>query len=658
MQHLPSKVPFREDINGLRAWAVIAVVFYHLPFTYQLPGGFAGVDIFFVISGFLMTSIILGGNKNGQFSLGKFYMSRVRRILPALLFLVSVLLLLGWFFLATPDYQKLSEEAAAALAFISNIHYWDHSGYFDSSAFEKWLLHTWTLGIEAQFYFLYPLFLLAIRAFTTSAKVLWYLVLLGFLSSLLLNIVVVHLYPIPTFFLLPSRGWELLAGGLVYLTPEIWPDIQRYRDKKLLFYLAWALILASVIILDEHVLWPGYWALLPVSGAALLIFINNQQSMMTKNVVFQWLGDRSYSLYLWHWPAIVLLYFLSLETNAAAVWLALLASVVLAHCSYQFIEAPTRKIFSGLSLKREVVVIFSITVMLSAVAIYLTSHQIKGRIDDRIETIAFQSENKNRFQCEKLPSFNEEMPGCLYGDKENIGAIVIGDSHSTAQVTAIAEAAQRHGMGVAHYYHDSCPTLAGVKLAKWLQIYPNDKCADFVTWVKSELNAYPAEIPMIVINRFSFIFGSTKEKKPAVYFDTYYQNSDDPLFINEVSNAFVETYCEFAADRPLFVMKPTPEQRHNVAKEASRELLFYGEMRNYAISLDAYHDKNNIVLRALDSASEQCNVALLDPIPYLCDNGVCPGIIQGLPIVTDEDHFNEHGNKLLLPMFNKMFETQ
>ncbi len=658
MQHLPSKVPFREDINGLRAWAVIAVVFYHLPLSYHLPGGFVGVDIFFVISGFLMTSIILGGNNNGRFSLGKFYMSRVRRILPALLLVVIVLLSMGWFFLTTPDYQKLSQEAAAALAFISNIHYWDHSGYFDTSAFDKWLLHTWTLGVEAQFYFLYPLFLLTVRAFSSSIKILWIMVLLGFLSSLLLNIVVVHFYPIPTFFLLPSRCWELLAGGLVYLTPRLWPAIRPYQDSKLLFYLAWALILSSMILLNETVLWPGYWALLPVTGASLLIFINNQQSLLTKNIVFQWLGERSYSLYLWHWPAIVLLYFMSLESNTAVIGFVLLATVIVAHCSYQFIETPTRKIFSGLSLKREVTVIFSITVILILAALYLSSHKVQGRIDARVEAIAFQSENKNRFECEKLASFNPDMPGCVYGDRENIGAIVVGDSHSTAQVTAVAEAAAEHGMGVAHYYHDSCPTLSGVKLADWLQIYPSDKCANFVTWLKSELNAYPEAIPLIVINRFSFIFGSIIDKKPAVYFDTYHQSSDDPLFIREVSHAFVDTYCDFSEDRPLFVMKPTPEQRHNVAKEASRQLLFYGEMRNYAISVADYHDKNDIVLRALSRASTQCDVTLLDPIPYLCDNDVCPGMIDGLPIVTDEDHFNEHGNKLLIPMFNKVFEAQ
>lgn len=658
MQHLPSKVPFREDINGLRAWAVLAVVFYHLPFPHLLPGGFAGVDIFFVISGFLMTSIILGGNQNGNFSISKFYMSRVRRILPALLFLVSVLLLLGWFFLTTPDYQRLSEEATAALAFVSNIHYWDHAGYFDTSAFDKWLLHTWTLGVEAQFYFLYPLFLALIKRLSKSTKTLWCVLLLTFVCSLLLNIIVVHYYPIPTFFLLPSRGWELLAGGLVFLTPKVWPAVLKYQDKKALFYLAWALIVSSLVCLDEDLLWPGYWAILPVVGAALVIFVNQQQSLFTKNNVFQWLGDRSYSLYLWHWPAIVLLYFLSVENNTTAILLALLGSVCLAHFSYQLIETPTRKVFSGLPLRKEVAIIFSITFVLMMATLYLSHHRIEGRIDDRIDNIAFQSENKNPFECKTIPSFNPEMPGCIYGDQDNIGAIVIGDSHSTAQVTAVAAAAEKHGYGVAHYYHDSCPTLSGVMLADWLQIYPNDKCANFVKWVQTELTHYSDDIPLLIINRFSFMFGSKIDKIPAVYFDKMYHRNDAPGFIEDVTNAVVETSCMFAAKRPVYVLKPTPEQHFNVATEASRELLFYGKRQDFSISTDEYHAKNHVVLKALDKAAEQCNVTELDPLPYLCDNGVCPGIIDGLPIVTDEDHFNEHGNKLLIPLFDTLFNSQ
>lgn len=658
MEHLPSKVPFREDINGLRAWAVLAVVFYHLPFAYQLPGGFAGVDIFFVISGFLMTSIILGGNQQGQFSIVKFYMSRVRRILPALLFLVVTLLTMGWFLLTTPDYQSLSNEAAAALGFVSNIYYWDNAGYFDASALDKWLLHSWTLSVEAQFYLLYPIFLMVVSKLTSSIKKLWTVLLLAFLASLLLNIVVVQLYPIPTFFLLPSRGWELLAGGLVYLAPKIWPAITRYQDKKSLFYLAWALIIGSLFLLNEDLLWPGYWALIPVLGAALVIFVNQPQSVFTSNPVFQWLGERSYSLYLWHWPAIVLLFFMSVEDSNQAIATALLVSIAMAHVSYQFIETPTRRVFSGLPLKKEVSVIFSITFILVIVAVNFSNHRIDGRIAPQIDNIAFQAQNKNPFECKRIDTFNDDMPSCIYGDSDNIGAIVVGDSHSTSQVTAIAQAAAKYGHGVVHYYHDSCPTLSGVMLADWLQNHPNDKCANFVKWVEAELEQYPQQIPMIIINRFSFMFGSSIEKKPAVYFDSVYERNDAPGFLDEVNSAIVDTFCSFSAKRPLAVMKPTPEQHHNVAKEASRALLFYDEMDEYAISTAHHHAENSTVLKALQQSRQQCDVTLLDPIPYLCDNGVCPGIIDGLPITSDEDHFNEHGNKLLVPLFEQLFNTE
>ncbi|MEX0614624.1 MAG: SGNH hydrolase domain-containing protein, partial [Methylophaga sp.] len=209
---------------------------------------------------------------------------------------------------------------------------------------------------------------------------------------------------------------------------------------------------------------------------------------------------------------------------------------------------------------------------------------------------------------------------------------------------------------VAHYYHDSCPTLSGVMLADWLQNHPKDKCANFVKWVKAQLEQYPKHIPLFIINRFSFMFGSSIDKKPAVYFDNVYERNDLPGFHEEVSNAIVETFCSFSAERPVFVLKPTPEQNHQVAKETSRQLLFYDHMPEYAITREDYYDKNSTVLKALQRSHEKCDVTVLDPIPYLCDNGVCPGMINGLPITSDEDHFNEYGNKLLVPVFEQVFQ--
>lgn len=180
--------PFRTDINGLRAYAVIAVLLFH----FQIPGfsaGFLGVDIFFVISGFLMTTIIVRGLEKENFSIWKFYMARVRRIVPALMVLIATLLVLGWFFLPTPDYQALGSQSAYASAFISNIYFWRSSGYFDAAAHEKWLLHTWTLGVEAQFYLLLPVLLTILWKIKPVAKTLFWGLVFALFASLALSVV-------------------------------------------------------------------------------------------------------------------------------------------------------------------------------------------------------------------------------------------------------------------------------------------------------------------------------------------------------------------------------------------------------------------------------------------------------------------------------------
>ena len=168
---------FRQDINGLRAIAVIAVVLFHFNASW-MPGGFAGVDVFFVISGFLMTGIIFRGIEQENFSILKFYVARANRIIPALAVLCLVLLVFGWFYLTPLDYKALGKHAASSVAFLSNIIYWRESGYFDAASHEKWLLHTWSLSVEWQFYILYPLVLVAMRKFM-SIKTMKFLLLIG-----------------------------------------------------------------------------------------------------------------------------------------------------------------------------------------------------------------------------------------------------------------------------------------------------------------------------------------------------------------------------------------------------------------------------------------------------------------------------------------------
>lgn len=360
-KHLPSPVKFREDINGLRAWAVIAVLLFHFSLI-GLPGGFAGVDVFFVISGYLMTAIIVGGYEKGNFSIWKFYMARARRILPALLVVIAVLLALGWFWLPTPDYQALGAQSAFGMSFLSNIYYWRSAGYFDSAAEEKWLLHTWSLAVEAQFYVLYPIFIALVWKFWKSLKAITIGILILFISSLVLNLVVTGWNPSGAFYLLPTRGWELAAGGLVYLIAK--QGFASESVKRNGYWLGWILVVASFFFITEHLAWPGYWAILPVFGTSLIILGQRESCKLTDNAVAQWLGDRSYSLYLWHWPLVVALYFASLQNEWSWVIGAFALSILLAHLSYKFVETPTRQFLSASKTKLEVAIIAGVMLIL------------------------------------------------------------------------------------------------------------------------------------------------------------------------------------------------------------------------------------------------------------------------------------------------------
>jgi len=276
VNHLPSPVKYREDINGLRAWAVMAVLLFHFTLI-GLPGGFAGVDIFFVISGYLMTAIIVNGHEKDTFSIWKFYMSRIRRIVPVLLVLITVLLMVGWFYLPTLDYKALGSQSIYAIAFLSNIHFWLSSGYFDSASHEKFLLHTWSLAVEAQFYILYPIYLALVWKLWKSLKAVSIAIVILFVASLIINLYASSRMPDASFYLLPTRGWELASGGLVFLA--IKNNLFSDSLKNIGYWLGWILIIGSFSFIFKDLAWPSYWALFPVLGASLIMLANKDKDL-------------------------------------------------------------------------------------------------------------------------------------------------------------------------------------------------------------------------------------------------------------------------------------------------------------------------------------------------------------------------------------------
>ena len=294
---------FRYDINGLRAYAVILVVLFHFGII-GFAAGFIGVDIFFVISGFLMTSIVIKNLEKENFSLLNFYLARGIRIVPALFVVSTILLILGWFLLLTVDYKALAKHTLSSINFFSNIVYWRESGYFDTDSHNKALLHTWSLSVEWQFYLVFPIIVALLYKIKKSRNFLLTFFILGIIISLILSIIITAKSASAGFFLLPTRAWEMLAGGLIFFIPK-----EKVPYKKPLEFIGFFLIAISCYIFSTDTLWPSYNAILPVLGAFLILLAHQQNSIFTKGSVFQWLGNNSYSIYLWHWPIVFFLHY-------------------------------------------------------------------------------------------------------------------------------------------------------------------------------------------------------------------------------------------------------------------------------------------------------------------------------------------------------------
>ncbi|QFT95916.1 O-acetyltransferase OatA [Roseovarius sp. THAF8] len=339
----PHHTGYRREIDGLRAFAVLSVVAFHA-FPGAVPGGFVGVDVFFVISGFLITSHIFEKLDQGAFSFADFFQRRIRRIFPALLVVMSLSLLFGWLVLLSDEFNQLGLHVASGAAFISNFVFAAEAGYFDAAAELKPMLHLWSLAVEEQFYILWPLALWVAWKLRVGLLIL---TLIVFAASFVVNVVYATSHPVEAFFWPFGRFWELLSGSLLaWVTVHRRSPLASETVRKLAGGLGLVLLVVSVAVIDRTAAFPSWWAILPVLGSVLVIFGGATAwgvAPLFTNRVAVWFGLISYPLYLWHWPVLSFLHIAEDDVPHRDARIAgVLLAILLAWLTYRLIERPIR----------------------------------------------------------------------------------------------------------------------------------------------------------------------------------------------------------------------------------------------------------------------------------------------------------------------------
>ena len=441
---------YRAEIDGLRALAVLPVIFFHAGFEW-FSGGFVGVDIFFVISGYLITTIIISEMAEGKFSIINFYERRARRILPALFFVMLACLPFAWLWLTPSDLKDFGQSLIAVSTFSSNIFFWLDSGYFNTANELKPLLHTWSLAVEEQYYILFPIFIML----TWRLGLKWILILLSIVFLVSLGAAQWGAYnsPYATFFLLPTRGWELLVGVFAAFYLKYNNHLKSHPLNQVLSLLGFCMISYSIIAFDETTPFPSLYTLIPTIGTGLLIFCAVPKTFIHKLLSLKFIvgiGLISYSAYLWHQPLLAFVrHSLLGEVSDLILIILCVASLVMAWFSWRFIEKPFR---SKMTVSRrsifKLALIFTLFFSLTGLWLHNSNgfleyypKEKQKVLESFINPSEYVTERHNQIRLLEFSKSN---------DKKDI--LIIGDSHSEDLVNAVFEAGLNNDMEFSSYY--------------------------------------------------------------------------------------------------------------------------------------------------------------------------------------------------------------
>lgn len=634
---------FRKDINGLRAFAVIGVLLFHFNASW-MPGGFAGVDVFFVISGFLMTGIIFRGIEQENFSILNFYVARANRIIPALALLCLVLLVFGWFYLTPLEYKALGKHAASSVGFLSNVIYWREAGYFDAASHEKWLLHTWTLSVEWQFYIIYPLILVAMRKFL-SIKTMKSILIVGTVLGFIFSVIATYKSPNASYYLLPMRAWEMMIGGVAYLYPFA---LQENR-KKILERIGLVLVVGSYFLISAENAWPGYLALFPVVGSFLIIQAQRNDSIITNNIVFQKMGTWSYSIYLWHWPLVVIIYKFSLPEYY--IYLGMALSILLGFLSYKYVEKINfpRSFPTLLSyLKCKPIYIASFVAIVASI-IFTQDDKLKSYRMSPQQISFTDSMERGDYECfDKLYQHDSENEFCTITEgKKNI--LAFGDSHSYSLLPAIEQMAKENSLQLTYTGYSGCPPL--------INTYPagrNDQeeksCYELNNKIKNSILGNLYDYVLLTARWTYYTEGDYKGEGIQLIYNESDKNLSQENSIKAFKSGVKNTFAEYSkSSAKIYIMLQVPMQ-----DKKPDEILFASSknkninvdlLRKNSVSFDKhanFQKMTNDIIRK--EASNFENIKIIDPTSTMCNNDECLVGDEKSSFYFDDDHLSILGS--------------
>jgi peptidoglycan/LPS O-acetylase OafA/YrhL len=616
---IPHAGKYRPDIDGLRAVAVISVLLNHLS-PALIPGGYTGVDIFFVISGFVITTKIYPEAAERRFSIREFYKRRINRIVPALVAVLAVTGACGAFLLSPADLVRLAFCTIAAILSVSNIYLWrEYGNYFSANAEEAPLLHTWSLGVEEQFYIVWPLAILALARLKPghAAAALALLTVIGVAAS---EYAVGHVAS-ASYYLLPTRFFELMIGGL--LAFPVYGAAASLKGLQGVCRIAgYALIAWSLFALNGSSPFPGVNALLPCAGAALIVFAGMRPTprpllLTARPVVFT--GLISYSLYLWHWPIIAYLNYLNVEIGAVTAAGVIAASYLLAYASWKFVETPLRRngnavAFSSV-LTRRFVLPAGAAVALSVGVVY--ARGIPQRFPPSVaelEQAAQTQPEMLRGPCHVPTALYKTPPNpaCKLGaDKAEFDGLLIGDSfanHFTGMLDVLGKAS---GLAIQDYTMNGCPPILGYDTGKG-----------------------------------PFYAASCKARNQAAY--AYIQGGRFPLVIlaadwpeEEIAGTRLKSSVEriLASGAKLAIVLSNAKMAH--AENCPVRNAMYGLARDCS---GARADPPAYI-GAISRAYPQ--IQIIDPNEAACSAGRCSPVYRGAVLYRDASHLNDVGSRLI-----------